>query len=63
MDDTYLDWNTYKVLTSPSKVRGLFLLLGFSLFHIVEFLNRETKLWETNKPPAMQVSQHCFSLQ
>ena len=26
-------------------------------------LIRKTKLWETNKPPAMQVSQHCFSLQ
>ena len=39
------------------------LLLGFSLFHIVEFLNRETELWETNKPPAMQVCQHSFSLQ
>ena len=38
-------------------------LLGFSLFHIVEFLNRETELWETNKPPAMQVCQHSFSLQ
>ena len=38
-------------------------LSGFSLFRIVEFLNRETKLWETNKPPAMQVSQNCFSLQ
>ena len=26
-------------------------------------LIRKTKLWKTNKPPAMQVSQHCFSLQ
>jgi len=21
------------------------------------------ELWKTNKPPAMQVSQHCFSFQ
>ena len=26
-------------------------------------LIRKTELWKTNKPPAMQVSQHCFSLQ
>ncbi len=39
MDDTYLDWNTYKVLTSPSKVRGLFLLFFFlSIFRFVWFL-------------------------
>ena len=25
-------------------------------------LIRKTELWKTNKPPAMQVSQHCFSL-
>ena len=26
-------------------------------------LIRKTELWKTNKPPAMQVSQYCFSLQ
>ena len=26
-------------------------------------LIRKTELWKTNKPPAMQVSQHYFSLQ
>ena len=26
-------------------------------------LIRKTELWKTNKPPAMQVSQHCFSFQ
>ena len=30
-------------------------LLALSQFHIVEFLSRETELWETKKPPAMRV--------
>ena len=46
---------------------------GFPFFFVVRAkpclplwsfsLIRKTELWKTNKPPAMQVSQHCFSLQ
>ena len=36
----------------------------FSLLSPLEFfVDPKTELWKTNKPPAMQVSQHCFSLQ
>ena len=38
------------------RARPCFTLWSFSLI-------RKTELWKTNKPPAMQVSQHCFSLQ
>ena len=37
------------------KFQESYLLLALSQFHIVEFLNRETELWETKKPPAMRV--------
>ena len=41
-----------------------FVLLGQGPVFIVEFfVDPKNETLKTNKPPAMQVSQHCFSLQ
>ena len=43
---------------------GSFSLLGQGPVSIVEFfVDPKNGTLETNKPPAMQVSQYCFSLQ
>ena len=44
--------------------QGLFIVRAKPCLPLWSFsLIRKTELWKTNKPPAMQVSQHCFSLQ
>ena len=48
----------------PVLVTGTFVVRAKPCLPLWSFsLIRKTALWKTNKPPAMQVSQHCFSLQ
>ena len=45
------------------KYRPLFFVRPRACFHCVVFRVPKNGTLETKKPPAMQVSQHCFSLQ
>ena len=49
---------------SAREIREIFVVRAKPCLPLWSFsLIRKTELWKTNKPPAMQVSQHCFSLQ
>ncbi len=51
-------------ITSLKNMNGSFIVRAKPCLPLWSFsLIRKTELWKTNKPPAMQVSQHCFSLQ
>ena len=42
---------------------AVFLVWAWPCFHCGVFRDPKNGTLKTNKPPAMQVSQHCFSLQ
>ena len=44
-------------------MKGSIFLLGFSLFPKWNFSKEKWNAEKRKKPPAMQVSQECFSLQ
>ena len=45
------------------KLTAVFIVRPRACFHCVVFRVPKNGTLETKKPPAMQVSQHCFSLQ
>ena len=77
MDLLYLFWAITSGITAGAGMYALTLLTAVIIILMITLfvrakpclplwsfsLIRKTELWKTNKPPAMQVSQHCFSLQ